>query len=65
MKLAICDDEKAIRKYIADCVREVSEDIEIELFEDAEGIISPEFDADILLLDIQMPGIDGMKAAEV
>ena len=65
MKLAICDDEKVIRKYITGCVREVSEDIEIELFEDAEGIISPEFDADILLLDIQMPGIDGMKAAEV
>ena len=63
MKLAICDDEKAIRKYIADCVREVSEDIEIELFQDAEGVISPGFDADILFLDIQMPGINGMKAA--
>ena len=63
MKLAICDDEKAIRKYIADCAREVSKDIEIEFFPDARGIISPEFDADILFLDIQMPGIDGMKAA--
>jgi len=65
MKFAICDDEKAIREYIADCVREASEDIEIALFPDAEGIISPEFDADILFLDIQMPGIDGMKAAEM
>ena len=65
MKLAICDDEKAIRKYIADCVREVSEDIEIELFPNADEVVSPDFDADILFLDIQMPGTDGMKAASM
>ena len=65
MKFAICDDEKAIRDYIAGCVREVSEDIEIEIFQDAEGIMSPDFEADILFLDIQMPGTDGMRAARI
>jgi len=63
MKLAICDDEQYIREYIADCVRSVSSDVEIELLSDAEKIMSPDFDADILFLDIQMPGTDGMKAA--
>lgn len=29
------------------------------------GIIANSFDADILFLDIQMPGIDGMKAARL
>jgi len=65
MKLAICDDEKIIRDYIAQCVREVSADIDIECYADTGGIIANSFDADILFLDIQMPGIDGMKAARL
>ena len=52
MKLTICDDEQHIREYIADCVRTVSSDVEIEMMPDAEKIMSPDFDADILFLDI-------------
>lgn len=63
MKVAICDDEKQIRDILSDTVRSVSEDIEIECYSNAESILSQSFDADILLLDIQMPGIDGMEAA--
>ena len=65
MKLAICDDEKRVRDVIAESVREVSESIEIEFFSDAKGILAPDFDADILFLDIQMSGIDGMNAARM
>lgn len=65
MKLAICDDEKRVRDVIAEFVRDVSQSIEIEFYSDARGILSPDFDADILFLDIQMPGIDGMKAARL
>ena len=65
MKLAICDDEKRIRDIIAESVKEVSEKIEIEFYADAKGIISASFDSDILFLDIQMPGIDGMGAAKM
>ena len=65
MKLAICDDEKRIRDIIAESVKEVSEKIEIEFYADAKGIISASFDSDILFLDIQMPGIDGMGAAKI
>ena len=65
MKLAICDDEKRIRDVIAQSVRDVSESIEIEFYADAKGILASGFDADILFLDIQMPGTDGMKAARL
>ena len=65
MKLAICDDEKMIREYIAKCASEVSKNLEIVCFANAQGILAPDFDADILLLDIQMPGVDGMNAARM
>ena len=65
MKLAICDDEKRIRDVIAEAVKEVSEKIEIEFYADAKGILSASFDSDILFLDIQMPGMDGMGAARM
>ena len=65
MKLAICDDEKRVRDMIAESVREVSESIEIEFYANTKGILAPGFDADILFLDIQMPGIDGMSAAQM
>ena len=65
MRLAICDDEKRVRDVIAESVRAVSESIEIELYADAKEILAPDHYVDILFLDIQMPGIDGMKAARL
>lgn len=65
MKIAICDDDKRIRELIGESVREVSESVEIETFCDAGGILAPESDADIVFLDIQMPGVDGMNAARL
>ena len=65
MKIAICDDEKRIRDMLSDAVREVSPDVEIESFADAGPVLAKSYDADILFLDIQMPGIDGMKAARI
>ena len=65
MKLAICDDERDIRNYIEKCAREIFSDLEIEQFPDTRDILKSGFDADILFLDIQMPGMDGMKAARI
>ena len=63
MKVAICDDEKIIRDLIAESIQDVSKQIIIESYEDATGILDADFDAEILFLDIQMPGMDWMKAA--
>ena len=71
MKLAICDDERVIRDTLAKCVREVAAELddpseyEIECFADARKVVTDGFEADILFLDIQMPEIDGMKAARL
>ena len=65
LKIAICDDEKPIRDYIEKCVREIEPYANIFQYEDATGMVSASFDADILFLDIQMPGMDGMKAARI
>ncbi len=65
MRIAICDDEKPIRDYIEKCVREVKSDAFVLQYSDASDMVSASFDADILFLDIQMPGMDGMKAARI
>lgn len=65
VKIAICDDEKQIRLYIAKCVSEICPEAEISEYPKADEIISKYFDADILFLDIRMPGMDGMKAARI
>ena len=65
MKIAICDDEKPIRDYIEKCVRDVDPDALVSQYSDASDMVSASFDVDILFLDIQMPGMDGMKAARI
>ena len=65
LKIAICDDEKPIRDYIEKCVREVNAGVEVVQYPDASEMVAASFDADILFLDIQMPGMDGMKAARI
>lgn len=65
MKLTICDDDRRIREMIAEAVREVSQNTEIECFKDASAVLSKWYNTDILFLDIQMPGIDGMNAAKI
>lgn len=63
MRLAICDDERTIREYIAERAMIACDSLEINQYETAEKILMPGLDADILFLDIQMPGTNGMDAA--
>ena len=63
MKIAICDDEKNIRELIAEKVRNICPKAEIVLFSSGEQLLLSNEQIDILFLDIQMSGKDGMQTA--
>ena len=63
MRIAICDDEKIIRELIGNKVKEQYPDSEIVFYQSGEELLLSDKHADILFLDIQMPGIDGMETA--
>ena len=70
-KIAICDDSQADRDYVASLVRrwasEGDHSAHIEAFSSAEGFLfhyAEESDFDILLLDIEMGGMDGVTMAK-
>ena len=63
MRIAICDDEKNIRELIANKVAKQYPDAEIIIFQSGEELLLVDESIDILFLDIQMSGIDGMETA--
>ena len=63
MRIAICDDEKEIRELIAKKVEKQYPDAEIIFFQSGEELLLVDESIDILFLDIQMSGIDGMETA--
>ena len=63
MRIAICDDEKEIRELLAEKTAELYPEADIALMSSGGELLSAEEKADILLLDIQMQGMNGMQTA--
>lgn len=63
MKIAICDDNREIREQIAAALRGACPEDEIKLYENGVALLGAKDVFDVLFLDIQMPGRDGMQAA--
>lgn len=64
MKIAICDDEKEIREMLGDKMRALYPEARLLLFQNGEELLRSDERIDIVLLDIQMPGRNGMETAE-
>ena len=63
MRIAICDDEKNIRELIASKVLKKYPEAEIVFFSSGEELLLSDKNIDILFLDIQMSGRNGMETA--
>lgn len=63
MNIAICDDEKTFRESLGNKVKRLYPEAEVEFYETGEELLARGNQPDILFLDIQMPGKDGMNTA--
>lgn len=64
MQIAVCDDEKEIRDMLAEMIGKLYPEAALSLYQSGEELLLSGKEPDILLLDIQMPGKDGMETAK-
>ena len=64
MRIAVCDDEKETRDIFTEKIRKLYPEADLSLYQSGEEMLSSSGEPDILLLDIQMPGKDGMETAK-
>ena len=65
MQIAICDDEKSIGLILEEKIKKLLPDAVTEKYLSGDELIASGCKPDILFLDIQMPGLNGMETARI
>lgn len=63
MQIAVCDDEKKIRDMFEEKIQRICPKADLTLYKSGKELLLSEESPDIVLLDIQMPGKNGMETA--
>lgn len=63
MQIAICDDEKEIRDMLAEKIQRLYPQAILSFYSSGEELLTAHSQPDILLLDIQLSGKNGMETA--
>ena len=64
LNIAVCDDEKAIREQINELIEKEKAGISTDLYETGDALLAADKKFDIVFLDIQMEGTDGIETAK-
>ena len=64
LNIAICDDEKVIREQIKELAEKEMPDVCAGLYETGDALLAAGKQFDIVFLDIQMEGTDGIETAK-
>lgn len=63
MTIAICDDEKEMRELLKNKIETACPEADIVLYPTGKELLASKEKSDLLFLDIQMPGLNGMEVA--
>ncbi|MDD5901673.1 MAG: LytTR family DNA-binding domain-containing protein [Lachnospiraceae bacterium] len=63
-RIAVCDDEKIFRSRLVKCIRSYDDNVYLREYNCGDELLQSDEIFDLIFLDIEMPGTNGMKTAK-